>query len=93
MSKVTIYVPGMKLKLIKDYCTERKVPMSTIFTRGAMGIINKVPLPKCKFCSRPSIGKFKVNAYDPDLGDITEEVTLCQSHYDEVKKRNEVNEI
>jgi len=93
MHKVTVYIPAMKLKLIDDYCKEKKIARSRLLVRGAMAIVNKTPKKKCKMCSRNSIGKFRVDYYDLEVGEVSEDAYLCQYHLDKAKREQEVEEL
>lgn len=91
--KVTIYVPAMKLKRIKQYCEEKGIPMSTVFTRGAMSIANSQPIPKCDYCKNPSMGKYEVTVQDWSQGEINQEHRLCAYHLKKAQDEGEVTEL
>jgi len=86
MSKVTIYLPAMKLRVIDLYCQERKIPRSTLLTNCAISFINATKGNiKCDFCARPAQGKYKLTIYDITTGEREEVKNLCSYHYQKAK--------
>ena len=80
MSYVSIYLPAMKLKRIKQYAQEKDISVSRLFVRGVLAIVNSQPTPKCDFCHNTSIGKFKIIAYSLEQGETQAEKYLCDFH-------------
>ena len=81
MGKLTIYVPGMKLKVIDSYCTLNKVNRSELMTNCTMSFINSRSTKKtyCDKCRRnPAVGKYKLTVYDWEAGEGNKEMNLCQ---------------
>jgi hypothetical protein len=81
MSKVLVYIPAMKLKMIDLYCKEHKTSRSKFLTNTAMSIINAKGKVRCSFCYKPSIGKYQILAYDPVEGERIQEKHLCVDDY------------
>lgn len=95
MSKVLIYIEGMKLRKIDAYCAEKGISRSKLFTRGALSIVHAQPLPKCEivFCKNPSMGKFEITVYDWQDGEKKETKSLCEFHRKKAATEGEVKEL
>lgn len=87
MSKLTIYVPAMKLKIIDEFAQERKIPRSVLLVNAALGYINASKFKiKCAYCYKMSVGKFNLTVYDWEKGEETKEISLCEAHLNQAKK-------
>ena len=86
MSKVTIYIPAMKLDIIDVYCKENNIARSTLLTNAAVSLINRKGNIRCNFCSQPSTGKYEVIAYDPLEGESKKISHLCSNHLKSAEK-------
>ena len=93
MSRVNISVEAMKLKRIQEYAKEKHIPVSKIFVRGAMSIVNTQPIKKCEYCHNPSIGRFRILTQDWEQGELTLEKYLCSFHLNQAKTESEVTEL
>ncbi len=91
--KITIYVTPMKLRRIRSYCKEHELPLSRLFTRGAMMIVNSQPVQQCKMCRRPSVGKFEILVHDWNAGETKNVVYLCEEHKRKAEGESEVREL
>lgn len=93
MSKVLIYIPTMKLKLIDAYCKEKGISRSRLLVRGAMSMAHSQMIPKCNFCFNASVGKYRISVHDWETGEKVEERFLCQSHLQKAQAEGEVEDL
>jgi hypothetical protein len=93
MSKISIYIPAMKLDRIDFYCKENHLSKSKLLVMGAMSIVNRAKGQQCSMCSREAVGKFTISFYDESLGMTSEDKYLCELHRQKNQERNEVTEV
>ena len=90
MPRLNIWIDAMKLARIDRYCAEHKLKRSTLLTRGALSIVNAQPIPRCDYCMKPSIGRYGIQAYDWNVGDINVSKYLCTTHLTKAQGESEV---
>ena len=97
MSKVTIYLPAMKLKVIDAYCADHKIRRSHLMANCTMSFINAKRGGgglMCEYCKRnPAVGKYKVVIQDWEVGEKESVMNLCQKDLDYAKIEGQVHEI
>ena len=93
MSKISIYIPAMKLNRIKVYSKDKGISVSRIFVRGVMSLINSQPMSTCNLCRNIAVGKFKILVHDWEQGEQKVEKYLCEFHLKKAKSEGEVKEL
>lgn len=93
MPKISVYVPAMKLKVIDAYCEEHKIARGVLLANAAMRVINAQGGVKCDYCKRnPSVGRYHVEIYNPDIGMEEKTLNLCESDLKKAKLQGVVKE-